>query len=130
MASLTQEFFRVLGLLPVVVGRGEYYVAVKGAGMALTMLGDLMLEDVAVEDRGGAMHLTRLLPADRCQTLMDLPAIEATRESVIDAHLACAAAFVPLARDLYRRCELEWPAAMEDALRRHLDKTLAIKLPG
>ncbi len=130
VASLTQEFLRVLGLLPVVVGREEYVVAELGAGLALNLLVDLMLEDVLVEDRGGAMHLNRLLPSEQRQSLLDLPPIDATRTSVIDAHLACAALFIPLARDLHTRCKLAWPQAIEDALRRHLDKTLTITLPA
>lgn len=52
------------------------------------------------------------------------------RESVISAHLACAELFLPLARRLHARCEIAWPQALEDALRRHLDKTLTVPLPG
>ena len=118
---------RVLGLLPVVVGREEYVVAEMGAGLALNLLVDLMLEDVAVEDRGGAMYLNRLLPFRRQQSLMALPPIAANRESVINAHLACAELFLPLARDLHARCGLQWPQALEAALRRHLDKTLGAR---
>lgn len=127
--SLSQEFLRVLGLLPVVVGREEFAVGESGAGLLRDMLIELMLEDVAVEDRGGALHLNRLLPDDRQQILIDLPPLQATRESVIGAHVACAAAFLPLARDLYVRCQLDWPQELEDAARRHLATTLSIELP-
>jgi len=120
----------VLGLLPVVVGREEFVVAVSGAGLLRDMLIDVMLEDVAVEDRGGALHLNRLLPADRQQLLTNLPALRATRESVINAHLACASVFLPLARDLHRRCGLVCPQDFEDTTRRHLTKALSIELPG
>jgi predicted nucleotidyltransferase len=65
--SISLEFLRVLGLLPVVVGREEFVVGESGAGLLRDLLIDLMLEDVAVEDRGGALHLNRLLPADRQQ---------------------------------------------------------------
>jgi predicted nucleotidyltransferase len=129
VASLTQEFLRVLGLLPVVVGRGELVVGVRGAALCQGMLVDLMLEDVAVEDRGGALSSNRLLPPDRRQTLLGLPPFQATRQSVIDAHLACAAAFLPLARELHTRCRLVWPQQLEDALRRHLATTLSVALP-
>lgn len=71
--SVTLEFLRVLGLLPVVIGRGEFVVGESGASLLRDMLIDVMLEDVAVEDRGGALHLNRLLPAERQQLLIDLP---------------------------------------------------------
>jgi len=80
VASISREFLRVLGLLPVVVGREEFVVGQSGAGLLRSMLIDLMLEDVAVEDRGGALHLNLLLPAERRQNLADLPPLQATRE--------------------------------------------------
>ncbi|MGI8868819.1 MAG: nucleotidyltransferase domain-containing protein [Mycobacteriales bacterium] len=129
VVSLSREFLRVLGLLPVVVGREEFVVGESGAGLLRDMLIDLMLEDVAVENRGGALHLNRLLSTDRQQILIDLPPLKATRESVIGAHVAGAAAFLPLARDLHARCGLDWPQEMEDAVRRHLAATLSIELP-
>jgi len=110
----------------VVLGRVEYVVAELGSVQALQLLIDMMLEDVAVDDRGGALTLDRLLPADRRQSLLELPSIETTRESVINFHRECAAHFLPLARELYRRCRLEWPTGMENALRRHLGTTLMI----
>lgn len=102
----------------------------SGAGLLREMLIQLMLEDVAVEDRGGALYLNRLLPPDRLQTLVDLPAMAASRESVLAAHLACAAAFLPLARKLHERYGLQWPRQLEDAARRHLATTLALALPA
>ncbi|GAB3426751.1 nucleotidyltransferase domain-containing protein [Flindersiella endophytica] len=127
--SITHEFLRVLGLLPVAVGRQEYVVGESGAGLLRGMLIDLMLQDVAVEDRGGALHLNDLLPADRLRTLTDLPPLQATRESVIAANVACATAFLPLARDLHARCGVAWPRELEEAARRHLATALSIELP-
>ena len=128
VSALTVEFFRVLGLLPVVIGRGEFIVGQSGAGLLRQLLIDLTLEDVAVEERGGALHLNRLLSADQQQILADLPVAVADRESVIAAHLACAAAFRPLAYELHQRCGLEWPNELESALRRHLSRTLSVDL--
>ncbi|MEV5960929.1 nucleotidyltransferase domain-containing protein [Kribbella sp. NPDC051952] len=127
--SITREFLRVLGLLPVVIGRAEFVVGQSGAGLLRALLIDLMLEDVAVEDRGGALHLDRLLPADRQQLLTNLPPLQATRESVIAAHVACATAFLPLARALHTRCALPWPQSLETAARQHLSTTLSVDLP-
>jgi len=123
---LTREFLRVLGLLPVVIGREELVVGQSGAGLLRTALIRLMLEDAAVEDRGGALRLKPVLRSEHLQALHDLPGVEATRSSVIQAHLACARSFLPLARRLHRDCEVPWPDALEEAARRHLRSTLAI----
>lgn len=128
VAGLTTEFLRVLGLLPVVVGREEYVVAASGAGLLRQLLIQLMLEDVAVEDRGGVLHLAALLPEERIRTLTELPPIGSTRSSAIEGHLAAARAFLPLARELHERCGLEWPRELEEAARGHLRTTLDLEL--
>lgn len=126
IAALGTEFLRVLGLLPVVVGRGEYVVGVSGAGLLHSLLVRLVREDVAVPDRGGALRLAGLVPPDRLARLADLPPLSATRESVIAAHLAYARLFLPLGRELASRAGGAWPAAMEAACRRRLADTLGI----
>lgn len=87
----------------------------------------LMLEDVAVEDRGGALHLSGLLPAARLQAVADLPPIAATREAVIAGHLACAQLFIPIARDLSDKAGVQWPAELERAVREHLHRSLSLE---
>ncbi|MGC4938570.1 aminoglycoside 6-adenylyltransferase [Kribbella sp. DT2] len=128
VAGLTTEFLRVLGLLPVVVGREEYVVAASGTGLLRQLLIQLMLEDVAVEDRGGVLRLKGLLPPQRLAELAELPAIEATRAAALAGHLACARAFLPLSRELHGRCDLEWPEELEAAARRHLRAELDLEL--
>ena len=128
--ALGREFLRVLGLTPVVVGRGEYVLGESGVGLLREMLIQLMLQDVAVEDRGGALHLSRLLPPDRLQTLTDLPPMAATREAVLAGNVACTAAFLPLARELHDRVGVPWPQELEDSVRRHLASSLALDLPA
>ncbi|BCJ34341.1 hypothetical protein Athai_18440 [Actinocatenispora thailandica] len=126
---LTREFLRILGLLPVVLGRDEYVVGASGAGLARTLLIQLMVEEVAAPDPGGALHLRSLLAPERMAQLAALPPIAATRESVLAAHLACAGLFLPLARALAERSGASWPAEMVAALREHLDRELGVALP-
>lgn len=128
VTGLTTEFLRVLGLLPVVLGRAEYVVASSGTGLLRQLLIQLMLEDVAVEDRGGVLHLRGLLPPERLQELTALPPIEATSASAVAGHLACARAFLPLARELHDRCGRPWPQDLEEALRQHLHTMLDLQL--
>ncbi|WP_152365276.1 aminoglycoside 6-adenylyltransferase [Microlunatus speluncae] len=106
---LIKEFFRVLGLTPVVLGRADLITAASGAGLLRDLLINLMLEDVAVPDRGGALHTSALLPPDRREQVERLPAIEATRESAVAVHRACTELFLPLARDLAARTGVTWP---------------------
>ncbi|MFT4163922.1 MAG: hypothetical protein QM650_01610 [Microlunatus sp.] len=130
IASVTVEFLRVLGLLPVVIGREEFVVGQSGVDLLRAILIDLMLEEVKVEDRGGSLHLNRLLSPERQRILTDLPPVQATCESVIAGHIACASAFLPLSRSLHNTCGLDWPQVLEDAMQRHLRARLSIEIPS
>lgn len=127
---LIREFFRVLGLLPVVLGRSEYAVGASGAGLLRTLILQLMLEDAVRTgtERGGALRLKGVLPDDRLSAYAALPAIEATRTSVVSAHLACSRLFFPIARELAEQVGAQWPEAMEKALRSHLRRELGIEI--
>ncbi len=106
---LIKEFFRILGLTPVVLGRNGVIDAASGSGLLRQLLIDLMLQDVAVPDRGGALHTSSLLPPERRAQVEGLPPIVATRESAIAAQRACTELFLPLARDLAARTGVTWP---------------------
>ena len=123
---LTMEFLRVLGLLVVVVGRKDYIAAASGATLLRNFLIQLMVEDVAVPDRGGALHQSALLPQHHREQLYSLPAIAANSEAVIAAHVECAKVFLPLARQLTTRCDVGWPHALEDATRAYLSAELGV----
>ena len=127
---LIREFLRVLGLLPVVLGRGEYAVGASGAGLLRTLILQLMLEDAVLggAERGGALRLKGILPDDRLAAYTALPAIEATRTSVVSTHLACSRLFFPIARPLAERVGIPWPDEMDKALRSHLRRELGIEI--
>lgn len=130
VTRLSREFLRVLGLLPVVLGRDELVAGALGAGLLQQLLVRLMLEDVEVPDRGGALHLAPLLPPDRYAALAALPPLRATRESVLGFHLACARLFLPLGRELAARTGASWPAELEAAALDHLRRELGATLEG
>jgi predicted nucleotidyltransferase len=93
--TLTTEFLRVLGPL----ASGGWPLRVRGwrvgVGLLRELLIQLMLQDVAIEGRGGALHLRGLLPEARLQALRALPPIAATREAVLAGHPACTHAVSP-----------------------------------
>jgi predicted nucleotidyltransferase len=103
------EFIRIVGLLPVADGRGEYEVAVAGAGLLRRMLTDLLITEAGLSDAGGALHLSRVLDAERMALLARLPVARPERDAAIEAHLAAARLFFPRAREMARRLQLVWP---------------------
>ncbi|MFF0341672.1 hypothetical protein [Kribbella sp. NPDC004875] len=107
---LVPEFFRVLSMLPIVLGRADFAVGASGSGLLRSMLIQAFQELVAVEDRGGALYLRRLLPENHYSVITQMPAIEATEASTIDVHRYCAQHFAPAARLLCERTGVEWPA--------------------
>ena len=125
--SMTEEFLRVLGLLPVVVGRGELVTAASGASMLRQMLTTLLRYRVEGPRMSGALHLSRVLPPDELAALGALPPVYADRDAVIRAHVSAAAMFLPVARDLLGA---DHPQALEDACWAHLHDRLAVTRPA
>jgi hypothetical protein len=124
--AMTEEFLRVLGLLPVVVGRGELVTATSGALMLRQMLTTLLRYRVEGPRMSGALHLSRVLPADEMAALAALPPVYADREAVVRAHVSAAAMFLPVARDLLGR---DHPVALEDACWAALAEHLGVNRP-
>ena len=120
VAHIVNEFLRVLGLMPVELGRGEHVLGVKGAGALRDLLTDLMLEECPLPERDGGRHLNRLLTPDQIRLLEGLPYPGPNREEVVAAHVRTAAAFFPIARRLSQQLEVAWPDAFEQATRRRL----------
>lgn len=128
--ELAEEFMRILGLTPVAAGRGDWANALSGIELLRRCLIDLMLEDarIAPWNRGGALHLNRLLRPDQYAALLALPPVSASPEPVLEANRAIAALFLPTARRLAEETGAEWPGAMEDALRRRLKDQLELDI--
>jgi predicted nucleotidyltransferase len=123
------EFLRVLGLMTVGLGRREHVALVKGVAHLRDLFTDLMFEEYAILERGGAYSLGRRLPPADLETLAGLPYPPPERDALIEAHLALARAFLPRARKLFVSLSLDWPAAFEIATRRHLRRELGVDLP-
>ena len=111
--DIVTEFIRVLGLTPVVLGREEWVVMMMGTGLLRDMLSQIMQEALSIPDRGGMLHLSRLLPEAEMDVLLNLPYPGPQREALISAQLAIAGAFFPRARRLAQAVGAEWPAAFE-----------------
>lgn len=126
IAATITEFIRVIGMTPVVIGRGELVTAVQGAGMTRDMLITLMLEEVRKPDKGGTMHLSKLLPPEDFSTLMALPAPAPDRTSALAAHKAIAKVFFPRAKRMAADLGIEWPTTFEETTRAQLEANLGL----
>lgn len=130
LLKLVREFMRVLGLLPVGIGREEYDLALSGTDLLRQMAFELMLEEnaVAPAKRGGALHRNPLLTDDQRAAFRALPTVAAERESLIEGNLAFARLFLPRARRLAAAIGMDWPEDLEAALRRRLKGALGVDL--
>lgn len=125
-----EEFIRILGLLPLAIGREEYLNGVLGVFLLRNLLVDLMIAETAAPHRGGVLHLNRLITGQQKQVLTSLPLPAPERQALIDAHLLYAEAYLPRARRLARLWGVEWPEEFEAATWKRLAATLAIRPPG
>ena len=124
--EMTEEFLRVLGLLPVVVERGELVTATSGALMLRQLLTTLLRYRIEGPRMSGALHLSRVLPADEMAALAALPPVYAERSAVVRAHLSAAAMFLPVARDLLGA---DHPHDLEKACWAYLHRHLGVEQP-
>jgi hypothetical protein len=128
MAYQFEEFIRILGLLPLAIGREEYINGVAGVFHLRNLLVELLIAETNAPNRGGALQLNRLLTADQQDLLVSLPPPIATRDGVIDAHRAYPSAYLHRARDFAREHDIDWPAQFEDVVLTHIGQTLDFRI--
>ncbi len=128
LADLAREFLRILGLLPVAMGREEWLASQEGVGLLRKALIEMMIEanGIGRSQRGGAKRLNPYLTPDQRAAVEAMPSPGANRAELIAANLALAALFLPLARDTLAKAGAPWPQALEDATRRRLEETLKL----
>ena len=125
-----EEFIRIFGLLHLVMGREEYLNGVTGLSHLRNILVEMMIEVTNAPERGGALHVNRLLSDAQKAVLYDLPPAMPDRAALIDAHLAYMDAFRPVASHLARARGLDWPTAFEDATWAMLECEIGLKRPN
>jgi hypothetical protein len=125
--AMTEEFLRVLGLLPVVVGRGELVTATTGSLMLRQLLTTLLRHRAEGPRMSGALHLRRVLPEHEMAASRAMPPVHAEESVVIAAHPAVAALFLPVARELLGP---DHPDDLETACWDHLARQLGVERPA
>ncbi|GLQ08872.1 hypothetical protein GCM10007913_08040 [Devosia yakushimensis] len=120
VSYLIHEFIRMLGLMPVALGRQEYVTMVLGVAMLRGHLETLLMQDVSNPDPGGILHQSKLLPPEQMDLLRSLPYPGPEREALIAANFAIAREFMPRARAMAQRLDIVWPEVFEAATRKRL----------
>lgn len=126
ISAAIEEFIRVLGLTPVVLGRDEHVLAVTGLTLMRANLMTILVEATAQGGRRGALHLRGVLPPEDLALLrsLDLPAAEPN--AIRAATCRYAAAFFARGREIADGLGIVWPTQLEAAVRRHLSRTLQL----
>ncbi len=123
------EFLRIFGLLHLVVGREEYLNGVLGLFYLRNLLVDLLVAETGVPDRGGILHLNRLITAEQKELLHSLPPLVAEKEALIEAYLAYAAVYLPQAKARCADLGVPWPDAFEEATWTRLARDVGVDRP-
>ncbi|MEL6518100.1 MAG: hypothetical protein AAFQ39_10305 [Pseudomonadota bacterium] len=90
---------------------------------------ELLIDETDAPNRGGMLHLNRLITDEHKALLIALPPPVAEREAIIAAHLAYAQAFLPRARRRAAALGVEWPEAFEAATWAMLETSVGLARP-
>jgi hypothetical protein len=124
------EFFKILGLLVLAVGREEWINGVTGGFQLRQLLIDLLILEADIRDGGGKLHMNRLLTAEQREAIEALPPLDHDCRSLIEAYVALAKAYIPRARAFARLHNIQWPTEFEEATWSHLERSLHIHRPN
>lgn len=120
------EFIRMLGLIPVVSGRGEVVTMALGLSMMRDHMAGLLMQTVNDPDPGGILHQSKVLPPEAMAVLRSLPYPPLEHEALIAANIEIARQFMPRARALASQLDIEWPERFETATRQRLHSAMAL----
>lgn len=125
---VVSEFMRVLGLLPVVIGRGDLVGAVSGSGLLREHLVTLLQYEQTGRTLTGALNDTTSLTPAAASAIVGLPALRAENSAILDFNRACWDIFIRYGPGISRRYDAEWPGGLVDAVRSRLARELGIDL--
>ena len=120
IAMLVEEFFRDVGMFPVVVEREDWLLGVEAIHLVRSLLYQLFVEVNAPLPPMGVKQWSAKLTDGQRAVLESLPTGAATREAVFEDHRAVASAFRHHARAACDALEVAWPHELESATIRYL----------
>ena len=129
LTAQISRFMRSVGLVVRDLHRGDFRLCCFAVEFLVDELVTLMYQSQGLA-RGGKKGAYEQLPDTEVDVLQTLPVAVPERQSIIDAHLAVAEAYLSRARNLAAASGAEWPSAMEEATRRFLMNELGVELLG
>jgi len=129
LAELTAEFLRQMTIFPAaVVARGDWLLGVVGVQGAQLLLYELFVEANQPLPPMGVKQWSAKLTPSQADVCAGLPAPTATRDSVLEAMHATAAAFRAAASEILAANEVAWPAEFERAVQRFWASELGLDM--
>jgi hypothetical protein len=131
MTFAIEEPLRYLAMLPAMLDRGELMLIQEAYGHVRRRISELFIEANALNaavPTTGVKHWRDKLTDEQHARLESLPWPQATVEELIDAHLVIGRAHLEAGHDVAARAGIEWPQALEDAVRAHLQRELNVEL--
>lgn len=120
LAELTEEFLRQLTIFPAaVVAREDWLLGVVGVQHIQMLLYQLFVESNQPLPPMGVKQWSAKLTTGQRAVCAGLPSPAASREAVLTAMRAAAAAFRQAARDILAARQIPWPAGFDQAVRRY-----------
>jgi predicted nucleotidyltransferase len=114
--AAVREFWRCLGLLPVVVGRGELIVAFQGHALMVGLGSDILLASRGVPPPSEAKRLNPYLDAEDRAALEEALPAEPTLRAIAGAQLRLAMRVSKRGRDAAADFAFEYPKELERAV--------------
>lgn len=124
VAGLVGEFLRIHGLLPVIVLRRDWLLGVEGVHTLRSLLYQLFVEAGAPHAATGVKRWSAKLDPRHRAVLEALPTGEATRDGVVEGHLALVGAFRAHVPEICERLGVDWPHRFERATYAHVERQL------
>ena len=120
VSMLVEEFFRDVGMFPVVLEREDWLLGLEAIHLVRSLLYQLFVEMNAPLPPMGVKQWSAKLTMTQRRVLEALPTGDADRESVVAAHHAVAHAFREHARAACATLGIAWPDDLEAATDRYL----------
>ncbi len=122
VSMLVEEYFRDVGMFPVVLEREDWLLGLEAIHLVRSLLYQLFVEMNAPLPPMGVKQWSKKLTARQRQALEALPTGVANRESVLEAHDEVASTFREHARAACETVGAAWPDELEAATDRYLAK--------
>ena len=122
VSMLVEEFFRDIGMSPVVIERDDWLLGIEAIHLVRSLLYQLFVEMNAPLPPMGVKQWSTKLTSRQRQVLEALPTGDANRESVLAAHREVETTFREHAREACAALGVAWPDELEAATDRYLAK--------